>query len=58
MFRRLQLGTNGDFGLVATDFLRSADDFSGDRAQFGFGESFLATTGEKQKNDRRAYRAA
>jgi hypothetical protein len=63
MFRGLQLRTNGDFGFVAVDFLRSADNFAGNRAQFGFRRSFFAAAGDKQKNDGGAcrenpYRAA
>src|SRR5580658_2413823 len=50
VFRRLQLGTNGDFGFVAVDSLSGADNFSGDRAQFRLGEVLLAAAGEKQKS--------
>src|SRR5271156_3189729 len=49
-FRRLQLRTNRDFRFVAVDFLRSADNFAGDRAQLGFRKVFLAAACEKQKN--------
>src|SRR5271154_5075039 len=49
-FRGLQLGANGDFGFVAIDFLRSADNFAGDCAQLGFRKVFLAAACEKQEN--------
>src|SRR5271163_3109335 len=49
-FRGLQLRANGDFGFVAVDLLRSADNFAGDRSQLGFREVLLAAAGEKQQN--------